>query len=233
MPAPNIGRHPAIYERENAAIARDGRLDAALDALAPRAGKRVLDIGCGTGFWLPRLAEGAAAVVGVEPDPALLARARARPLPPTVRLLRGSAEHLPLPDASVDVAHARFAYFFGAGAEAGLAELRRVLAPGGIFVAVDNDDSGGDFAALLADAVGGNASMDLSATRRWWAAQGAVRHVVEAGWVAASEDELARILRIEFPAATVDRFVARHQGPALSYRMALYVLEQTAAPAAR
>jgi len=224
VPAPNIGRHPHLYERENEAIARDGRLDAALFELAPWTGKHLLDIGCGTGFWLPRYGEHAARVTGVEPDPALLERARSRPAPASVSVVSGSAEHLPLPDASVDVAHARFAYFFGAGAEKGLAEVRRVLRPGGVFIAIDNDWSGGDFADLLRDAVGGNASHDPDAIARWWADQGARRVMVEAGWTARSADELERILRIEFPADTVDRFVARHRAAALSYRMALYVI---------
>lgn len=224
VPAPNLHRHPDVYELENEAIARDGRLDATLAAVAPWSGRRLLDIGCGTGFWLPRY-RGAAQVVGVEPDPTLLPRAQARVADlPGVEALAGSAEHLPLPDASVDVAHARFAYFFGPGAEKGLAEVRRVLAPGGTFVAIDNSWAGGDFADLLRDAVGGNASMDPDATGRWWAAQGAHRVEVEAGWQAKSPEELERILRIEFPGPTVDRFVARHRAAHLSYRIALFVV---------
>ena len=50
-----------------------------------------------------------------------LARRRTASLPP-VRVLEGTAQALPLPDASVDVAHARWAYFFGPGAEPGLRE---------------------------------------------------------------------------------------------------------------
>jgi SAM-dependent methyltransferase len=70
--APNIADDPATYRLENEAIARDGRLDAALHELAPWDGLTLLDIGCGTGFWLPRYAERAAHVIGVEPDPDLL-----------------------------------------------------------------------------------------------------------------------------------------------------------------
>lgn len=36
--------------------------------------------------------------------------------------IRGSAEDIPLPDHSVDIAHARFAYFFGPGSKPGLAD---------------------------------------------------------------------------------------------------------------
>lgn len=226
VPAPNIGRHPDVYEWENEAIARDGRLDAALANTAPWTDRVLLDVGCGTGFWLARYGEQAAEVIGVEPDPTLLARARARALPDHIRVLHGSAEHLPLDDHSVDVVHARFAYFFGAGAERGLAEVRRVLRPGGVFIAVDNDWSGGDFADLLSDAVGGNASHDPEAIAAWWATRGARRVRVDAGWAARTPSELEQILRIEFPADTVDRFVARHRSASLTYRVALYVVEQ-------
>ena len=233
VPAPNIGRHPDTYERENEALARDGRLDDALRAVADWRAKRLLDIGCGTGFWLPRYAD-AAEVVGIEPDPQLLERARTRVATVGhVDALPGSAEHPGLGDRRFDVVHARFAYFFGAGAEAGLAAVRRLLAPGGVFVAVDNSWSGGDFAELLRDATTGNASHDPDAIARWWAAQGAERVEVEAGWAARSPDELEEILRIEFPSDVVDRFVARHPGrSALTYRMLLYVVRSPASAAA-
>ena len=91
---------------------------------------------------------------------------------------------------------------------------------------VDNDWSGGDFADLLRDAVGGNASHDPEAIARWWAERGAERVRVDAGWTARSAEELERILRIEFPGPTIDRFVARHAGASLTYRMALYVVHK-------
>lgn len=217
VPAPNLGRHPEIYTRENEALLRDGRLDEALARLVPYAGRVLLDLGCGSGFWLPHYASTAGTVIGVEPDPSLRALS-------TTEVLAGSAEHIPLEDASVDVVHARFAYFFGPGSEAGLAEVLRVLRPGGSFVVIDNSWEGGQFAELLRDATTGNAAMDPDAARRWWQARGAVRHEVEGGWHARSADELEEILRIEFPGDVVDRYLAKHDGPQLSYRFAVYVL---------
>ena len=52
---------------------------------------------------------------------------------------QGTAQALPLPDASVDVVHARWAYFFGPGCEPGLAELARVVRRGGTAFVIDND----------------------------------------------------------------------------------------------
>src|SRR5690348_15687286 len=75
-------------------------------SIADWSGRDVLDVGCGTGFHLPRFASSAASVAGVEPHPPLAAIARRR-----VRRLANVAVHeagaaaLPLPDASVDVAH--------------------------------------------------------------------------------------------------------------------------------
>ncbi len=65
------------------------------------------------------------------------------------QVLHGAAEHIPLPDAVVDVVHARFAYFFPPGCDAGLAEVLRVLRPQGTLVVVDNDHRNGEFAELL------------------------------------------------------------------------------------
>ena len=120
-PAPNQGGRPDLYEVENRAMDPGHLVLDAMAELAPWAGKVLLDLGCGSGYWLPGYAEQAAAVIGVEPDPALVALAALRD--PRVRVLSGSAEHVPLPDGSVDVVHARFAYFWPPSCAAGLAEV--------------------------------------------------------------------------------------------------------------
>lgn len=129
-----------------------------------------------------------------------------------------------MPDASIDIAHARFAYFFGPGSEVGLAEVQRVLVTGGVFLVVDNSWNQGDFADLLRRAHGGNASIDPAETDAWWAQRGAERQEVVAGWEARSPEELERILRIEFAPEVVDHWVAEHPNTArLSYAYAVYV----------
>ena len=109
-------------------------------------GRTVLDLGCGSGFHLPRFAEDAATVVGVDPHPGLvrLAQRRTRDLP-TVDVRPGTAQQIPLPDASIDVVHVRWAYFFGPGCEPGLAELDRVVRRGGTALVIDNDGSRSTF----------------------------------------------------------------------------------------
>jgi SAM-dependent methyltransferase len=109
-----------------------------LRGAAPWVGADVLDVGCGDGFHLPVFAAEAASVTGVEPHAALVERARER-IGGRAAVHRAGAAALPLPDGSVDIVHARTAYFFGPGCEPGLAEAQRVLRPGGTIAIVDLD----------------------------------------------------------------------------------------------
>jgi SAM-dependent methyltransferase len=115
-PAPNQGGNVDLYELENHALDPGGHVLAAMRVRAPWAGRTLLDLGCGSGYWLSGYADEAAEVIGVEPDPHLLPLAADRDS--RVRVLHGSAEHIPLEDQSVDVVHARFAYFFPPGCDA-------------------------------------------------------------------------------------------------------------------
>jgi SAM-dependent methyltransferase len=210
-PAPNIRDAPVLYEIENLASDPDGVLRAATERIAPWAGRLLLDLGCGAGFWLPRYADSAREVIGVEPDPALLQAASERVAKITnVRVVSGSAEHLPRGDASVDVIHARFAYFFGPGAEAGLAETMRVLTPGGTLVVIDNDYAHGEFAELLRAATQGNAAFDPAATDSWWADRAAHRVEVMSAWRFDRRIDLEAVLHNEFRDGAADAWLAGH-----------------------
>jgi SAM-dependent methyltransferase len=140
VPSPNIWHWPEIYEIENRAQDVGDAIWAALARTYDWSGRDVLDVGCGDGFHLPRFAETAHRVVGVEPHAPLVRRARARVAgAAAVRVLPGSAQRLPLPDRSCDLAHARTAYFFGPGCEPGMREADRVLRPDGMLAIVDLD----------------------------------------------------------------------------------------------
>lgn len=178
--APDQGGNPALYEAENAAIDPDGLLAAALWSAARWDGRDVLDLGCGSGYWLPSYTERARSVTGVEPDESLLPLAAARDA--SAPVLQGSAEHIPLPDESVDVVHARFAYFFPPGCDAGLAEVRRVFRSGGALVVTDNDHRWGDFAELLTRSAWATPQGSADTTDSWWAERGAVRQEVRSAW---------------------------------------------------
>ena len=225
--APNQGSRPDLYEIENRAVDPGGLVLDAMRALAPWAGRTLVDLGCGSGYWLPGYAAEAGAVIGVEPDPALLPLATARD--PLAQVLPGSAEHLPLRDASVDVVHARFAYFWPPRCEPGVAEVLRVLKPGGTLVVVDNDHRAGEFAWLLRAAapaeVQDRAQGQADVTDAWWAARGAVRTEVMSRWEFGSRSDLEAVLRLEFPADVAGAWLAEHPDVVgLSYGYALFAL---------
>jgi SAM-dependent methyltransferase len=223
--APNIGGHPRSYELENQAVDRAGHVLAAMRAIAPWAGRTIVDLGCGTGYWLGRYASEAARVVGVEPDPALLAVARRAAALSRSEVLAGSAERIPLADGSVDIVHARFAYFFPPGADAGLAEVLRVLRPGGRLVVVDNDYRWGEFARLLGAAAARPPLETAAAVDAWWRGRGAARHEVRSELRFARQTDLSAVLRIELPAAVADGWL--QQNPAatgLSYGYVLFAV---------
>ena len=128
-------------------------------------------------------------------------------------MLPGSAEHIPLGDASVDVVHARFAYFWAPHCAAGLAEVRRVLKPGGALVVVDNDHRAGEFAGLLRAAAeaGQGYGDNAEVTDAWWAEQGATRTEVMSRWQFRTLEDFEAVLRLEFPDAA-GRWLADHPG---------------------
>ena len=111
---------------------------------------RVADLGAGTGILTASLARLGADVTAIEPDQDMLAELR-RQLP-AVRAEPGSAEAIPLPDASVDAVMAGQAlHWFDLNLA--LPEIARVLVPGGVLAALWNldDDRVGwvaEFAAL-------------------------------------------------------------------------------------
>ncbi len=223
MPSPNIWHHTATYETENRAVDPEGRLESAMaDLLGDGAwsGRSVLDVGCGTGFHLPRFAERAESVIGVEPhaDLAALARRRTRRLT-NVTVHQGAAQALPLPDAAVDVVHARWAYFFGPGSEPGLAELDRVLRRGGTAFVIDNDATRSTFGGWFRQ---GYPGVDPVAVERFWSTHGWTRTPLDVRWSFTSREDLESVVRIEFARPLAEEILAGHEGTEVDYAVNLW-----------
>lgn len=189
-------------------------------AVADWAGRTVLDVGCGTGFHLPRFARTASSVTGVEPHPDLvaLARRRTRALD-HVRVEQGTAQALPLPGASVDIVHARWSYFFGPGCEPGLAELDRVVRRGGTAFVIDNDATRSTFGAWFRR---GYPTVDPVAVERFWSVRGWTRTSVDMGWSFGSRADLESVVRIEFTPAVAEEVLAGHEGTEVDYAVNLW-----------
>jgi SAM-dependent methyltransferase len=213
--SPNIWHHPEVYETENRAVDRAGAITALMQRLAPWADRDVLDVGCGTGFHLPMFAAQARSVVGVEPhgDLAAIARRRVRRLP-HVTVAHGSATDLPLEDHSVDVVHARWAYFFGPGCEPGLAELERVVRPGGRAFVIDNDPTRSTFGAWFRR---GYPEVDPVVVADFWRDQGWEQHPVDMAWTFDRREDLEAVVRIEFTAEVAQAILEDHTGTEVDY----------------
>jgi arsenite methyltransferase len=132
-------RIEAMYRSEDAARRR--RLVRAALAAAP--GERVLDAGCGPGFYCAEIAAEVGptgSVVGTDASPAMLSLAERRCAAlANVELRAGDALALPVEDASADAAICVQVLEYVADVDAALAELRRVLRPGGRVLVWDVD----------------------------------------------------------------------------------------------
>lgn len=172
--ASSFGAAAAAYAEHRPDYARA----AVLWALEAAPGRRVLDLGAGTGKLTSLLAELGVDVVAVEPDAAMLAELR-RALP-AVRALSGSAESIPLPDAGVDAVLAGNAMHWFDMDVAG-AEIARVLAPGGVLAGLWNvvDDRIEWVAGL--ERVSGPAAIGPRDTVGSWRAQTAAVHLPRGG----------------------------------------------------
>lgn len=114
-----------------------------LALLAPQPGERVLDVGSGPGYLLAAVADAvgpAGAACGVDPSAAMNALAAGRTAGrPQARVDPGDAFALPHPDAAFDAVVSTQVLEYVPDIPAALAEIRRVLAPGGRVLLLDTD----------------------------------------------------------------------------------------------
>jgi len=113
------GYHDLLDHLEASYVARFG------------SGRDVLEVGCGTGLVLSRIADFAQAAKGVDLSPGMLELAKKRGLD----VVEGSATSLPFPDRSFDVTCSFKVLAHVPGIEQALSEMARVTRPGGVILA--------------------------------------------------------------------------------------------------
>lgn len=118
-----------------------------LDWLAPPSGLRWLDVGCGNGAFTEMLVErcAPASVHGIDPSEGQLAFARTRPASRVAQFRQGDAMALPFADDTFDAAVMPLVIFFVPDPATGVAEMTRVVCPGGIVTAYAWDMLDGGF----------------------------------------------------------------------------------------
>jgi trans-aconitate methyltransferase len=119
---------PKAYNRQGSFVHK--LAGAVVEWLDAQPGERILDLGCGDGQLTERLLATRAVVTGVDQSPEMVAAACAR----GVAADRAPAESLPYADASFDAVFSNAALHWVRGQDAMMAEVHRVLRPGGRFV---------------------------------------------------------------------------------------------------
>jgi ubiquinone/menaquinone biosynthesis C-methylase UbiE len=118
---------------KNSVDAADFRLGALKSALGPLAGRRLLDLGCGKGRFAKHLQHAGAEVIGLDPSSAMILRAK------ELARVRATARRLPLATSSFHAVFAVEVFEHIARIDEVLAEIHRILRPGGTVAIIDKN----------------------------------------------------------------------------------------------
>ena len=130
MPADDQSWNPALYDDKHSFVWRQAA--SLVELLAPKAGERILDLGCGTGHLTAELVRRGAEVVGIDHSPDMVAQARTNY--PSLTFQQADARDFAFDDP-FDAVFSNAALHWVPEAERVIACVRRALKPGGRFVA--------------------------------------------------------------------------------------------------
>lgn len=108
-----------------------------VDVAAVTPADRIIDIGCGSGAIVAQAARRGARISGVDPSPTMLRLARIFVRGPAIQWAEGTAERLPVPTDSATLALAVATVHHWPDVTTALAEVGRVLVPGGRFLTIE------------------------------------------------------------------------------------------------
>jgi ubiquinone/menaquinone biosynthesis C-methylase UbiE len=143
LPAAGRDLFLPLYDPLTKLLGGDRARQTLIDQASFEPGRKVLDVGCGTGTLLLQIRRSFPSVelTGLDPDPKALARAKRKAdrERAAIRLDQGFADALPYPDATFDrvFSSMMFHHVEADDKEKMLREVRRVLAPGGSFHLMD------------------------------------------------------------------------------------------------
>lgn len=158
-----------------------------LDLLAPRAGERILDVGCGDGALTEKIARAGAIVVGADPAPDFVAAAIARGL--DARQI--DAQALPF-DAEFDAVFSNATLHWIPDLDAALRGIRRALTSGGRFVGECGGHGNVAAISTALRAVGRRHGVDVRLPWRYPTPADFTRRLTEAGFTPSSVELLPR-----------------------------------------
>ncbi len=125
-----------IYEPVNIFLEKPTGGRRARRGLIEKAHGKVIELGVGTGLNLPLYREDVE-VFGVDVSEEMLKKAKRKKSPARVKLVKADARFMPFPDESFDTAVSTFFLCVVSGKGKVLSEVRRVLKPGGLFLAME------------------------------------------------------------------------------------------------
>ena len=208
------GSAPEIYERELVPAVFGPWAPILIELADPKLGDRIIDIACGTGI-VARIAAAKVGtrgtVTGVDLNPGMLNVARslkANDNAASAEWLEASADRLPVPDGSFDVAYCQLGLQFFADRPAALREMRRVLSSKGrlavmVWCGIHESPGFEEFAEILERNIGSAAATIMRAPFGLSDADELSTLVAAAGF--RDIDVQRRIGAVEFP--SIERFV--------------------------